>query len=206
MRPLQQTHSAFSESAEIELVSCSLFKNHTAGLNVERKHRFLDFGPAEPTIIEFFSRFPCRLTLWDLSGEIPRLGNEPDNEDTNAAIEVEALLDFDSDESYDLVLCWDLLNYLDEPYLIEFAQQLAGRLRPGGVVHGFMSASNTVPAEPARYTLLDDARMQRRFSSSTRSIPRVYYQQQLQRVLSPLVVAKAVLLRNGMQEYLFKRR
>ncbi len=206
LRNLQRDEASFNAPLRSEILSCGLFRAFAAGLKSESKYGFLDFGPADASIVDYFSQFHCRLTLWDISSQVSKIRIDDDDEENSEKTKIGSMLDFDSSPECDLVLCWDLLNYLQQDFLGEFARQLYEHINPGGVVHAFIASGQQLPMEPASYTLLSDGRMQRFFTNTTRPNPRVYFQQQLQRVLSPLVIEKAVLLRNGMQEYLFRRR
>ena len=74
----------------------------------------LDLGTARTETIALFGRFRCRLDIADLADGIDAVNA---TEPTPKALRdrVEALLPARRREPTDLVLCWDLLNYLNRP-------------------------------------------------------------------------------------------
>ena len=75
--------------------------------------RVLDLGPARPANLDFFSRYGGHLTVADFYSGLRAARAATTNEDDERKVKAFAeLLPFDKDTRFDLVLAWDLLNYL----------------------------------------------------------------------------------------------
>ncbi|MGH9319731.1 MAG: hypothetical protein ACRD3V_07550, partial [Vicinamibacteria bacterium] len=152
----------------------------------------LDLGAASPANIEFFGGRGARLTVADFAASsIDALG---------------ALVRSDPGVHFDLVLAWDLLNYLQREKLGVLLTSLEPYFRPGTTIHAFIATARDMPASPRRYriedknTLLCEQRQERVIPS-----PR-YVEQDLLRCMPGLIVEHRFQLRNGMLEYLFSYR
>ena len=77
--------------------------------------RVLDLGPARSANLEFFSRYGGRLTVADFYNGLraARAATADDDVDVDRRAKAFAeLLPFDKSARFDLILAWDLLNYL----------------------------------------------------------------------------------------------
>ncbi len=170
----------------------------------------LDLGAANGTNIEYFGRMPCALHIADAVGTLAALRPETDPE--TGAVRTEPLEAAVRDElpapaggAFDLVLCWDLLNYLEGPVFAAFAAHLAPLLRKGTRVHALIWSQPRMPLAPARFRILEPGRMAVEAGPAVRECPR-YTQRDLERQLPGLRVQRSMLLRSGVQEYLFQAR
>jgi len=172
-------------------------------LQTQRKHYVLDLGPACGSNVEFLARFGCKLYIADLlDGAFPgtRVASEP----PRAGREVHDRLPVArEDAQFDVILAWDLFNYIRSDAL----QALCGRLRQlrrqGGVLFALISTRSRIPAEPMRFRIVDDRHLSYEVSSlATRRSPR-YVSSEMERLLPGFRVTRSFLLRNGMQEYVF---
>lgn len=163
----------------------------------------LDLGPAQPATISLFSQFRCRLDIADIAEGLASL---EDDEDDPAVLreKAEALLPPRRDESTDVVLCWDYLNYLRRPALKALMTCVADRGRPGMVAHALIAYSAPrIPASPNRYAPTEDYRL-RVLPTTEREIDSPRYTPEILSQSMPLYRReRAMLLRNGMQEFLF---
>lgn len=105
----------------------------------------LDFGRANSRSLEFFNRFPCRLSVLDCAEPLldwsqalqDRLEEPPTNQ--QMMLELSGILSaMDSGHHYDLVFLWDTLNHLHEHALGAFAALLRKQLKADFRGHGFM--------------------------------------------------------------------
>ena len=193
--------TSYRESADAETVSPVL---HALldGMQEERRYTILDLGPACGANVAFFSRFSCRLHIADVMEAVAALDAGLEEEDLERRI---ADLLPQQETCFDLILCWDVLNYLPRPALKLFAGRLARFAGRDTRVHAYVSSLRELPAQPPRYTLLEDGRVRYTVSpGEARNCPR-YSQPELLRLMPTLRVERGVLLRNGMQEYLFRR-
>ena len=146
----------------------------------------------------------CRLLVCDAASILSEL--DDDSEDADELAErVKDLLISAGEEKIDSVLCWDLLNYLNPSLLQLFAARLVSIMSPGGRLHAYIhSASSEMPQFPQRYDWQADEQLVSHVSApSVRKTPRYSYGD-LEKHLAGFRVARSVLLRNGLQEYLLR--
>ena len=162
----------------------------------------LDLGPAQSGIIELLGRFRCRLDVADLAEQIDALNAETDP--GRLAETTRTQLPSAGPDPADLVLCWDLVNYLSRPAITVLMDCIAERARPGTQVHMFIVYSaSRMPIQPSRYVPLPDHRLSRRpQSSADRSAPR-YTPEDLAACMSRYRAERGKLLQGGMQEFVF---
>lgn len=163
----------------------------------------MDLGAARTETIALFGQFRCRLEIVDLAESLAELNAEEDADRLRQRSD--ALLPVPRHEPIDVVLCWDLLNYLRRPALAAVMEGVAARARPGTLAHALIIMSTPhMPAQPAGYAPLPDHRLASRGTpDGERDAPR-YTPEDLGRCLREFSVERVMLLRNGMQEYLFR--
>ncbi len=161
--------------------------------------QILDLGPAVGTNVEFLSQLGCKLHIGDLynsrvsAGEGDEIGQD----------QYEQL--FPADARLDIVLAWDLVNYLSRAELTRLGTLLRRHCRPGALVFALVSNQKQIPAQPHRFRILgDDQLAYERRSSLERPGPR-YAPYDLASALKGFRVDRSFLLRHGIQEYLFLR-
>jgi len=190
-------------SAKAEPLNAPLFRSLVERMQGGERAVILDLGPAQPATISLFSNFRCRLDIADIAEGLPSLNEE---EQTPEALmnRAEGLLPERRDEPTDLVLCWDLLNYLSPPALKALMTCIAERGRPGMVAHLLIAYSaSRMPARPNRYAPTEDYRLNvLPVTNAEIDSPR-YTPEILGQRLPRYRRERAMLLRNGMQEYLF---
>lgn len=202
------TASALRSPGQVDLpgaeaVNAPLFHALMEQLDPGRRWVVLDLGPAQPAVLALLGGRRCRLDVVDLAGDLGRLAASDDP--AKLARTAEALLPPPGAEPVDVVLCWDLLNYLDRPAMRALMSRVAERTRPGAMVHALMAYSRArMPATPARCTPADDHRLLIGSGGPQRDAPR-YTPEDLGKCLTGFRMDRAVLMRNGMQEFLFRR-
>lgn len=189
--------------ADAPSVSAPLFRRLVESFDPERRAVVLDLGLARAETVALFSPFRCRLDVADLAEELDQIAAESDPALLPAL--VERLLPPRRNEPTDLVLCWDLLNYLSRPALTALMDNLASRARPGTRVHFMLVYSGTrMPERPNYYAPRPDGTLLTiPVTRSEREAPR-YSAEDLSRCLRGYVVESSVLMRNGMQECLYR--
>lgn len=164
----------------------------------------LDLGPVRSATVATFGRFRCRLEIADLGEAIEALNVAEGPDDLRARLLV--LLPPRRREATDIVLCWDLLNYLEPPALRALMDEVQERLRPGALVHALIAYSTPrMPARPQHIVPTDDYRLVHTPVSGEERPARRYTPDELGRLMGGYVVERAMLLKNGMQEFLFRR-
>lgn len=189
-------------------IRAPLFAMAVEALEDDRRHVVLDLGRARGGTVDLFSRYRCRLDIADLPS---RLADLPGLEDDGgpAALEgwLDGLLPPARGETVDLVLCWNLLNYLPAGVIEALGRRLAERASPRARLHALIEYQATrMPAIPASFApagleLLADAA-----EGDPAAIPAPRYSpKELEKRLPGFSSEKTMLLGNGMQEYLYRR-
>ncbi len=174
-----------------------------APLRSERKHHVLDLGPACGSNIEFFSGFRCKIYVADLfDALVPQSSDAPEPGRVRPRLFDRQPL-IGSRTHVDIVLAWDVLNYLKANALLDLFGQLRQFCGQGTMLHALIWGRNEIPAAPMRFRITDDRHVTFDVSSPvTRTNPR-YAPREMERLMAGFRVCRSYLLRNGMQEYVF---
>lgn len=180
-----------------------MFRSLVEQMQDDARRVVLDFGPARPETVASFGRFRCRLDIADLSGDIDTLNAISEPELLRQV--VTAVLPPRRAEKSNVVLCWDLLNYLQPRTITALMREVRERLDPGALVHALIVYSGkTMAARPARIVPDDQDRLLYFPQSAQESPASRYSPEVLARCMPGYAVERAMLLRNGMQEFLFR--
>lgn len=184
-------------------LNAPLFRGLLQGMEDDARRVVLDLGPARSATVATFGRFRCRLEITDLGDAIESLNAAEGPDELRARLV--ALLPPRRREATDVVLCWDLLNYLEPPALKGLMEEVQQRLRPGSLVHALIAYSTPrMPARPQHIVPTDDYRLVHAPVTSEERPARRYTPDELGRLMGGYVVERAMLLKNGMQEFLFR--
>ena len=168
----------------------------------------LDLGSAVGANVEFFSRFAGRLSIADFHGSLTgdetlavRFHEHP------AAVLPELLPSpRDEGELHDVVLVWDLFNYLTRDQMQALGAHLGRLSRPGAHLLALVATATEIPAEPRTYRIEGAGTLRYTTSGSRpRKSPR-WAPAELGRSLPDFTVDRSYLLRHGVQEYLMLRK
>jgi hypothetical protein len=195
--------AAARESSAPEVLSAPLFQSLIERLRSGGRWVVLDLGAAHSATIRAFAQFRCRLEIVELADGLDSLNGEIDPRRIRQR--AEELLPQRGRELVDVVLCWDLINYLNQPALTAVMECIALRCKRGALAHGLVYyTSKSMPERPSTFLPRDDQRiLQRVVPGRERPAPR-YSPEDLARCMPRYSVERGRLLRNGMQEFLFK--
>jgi len=184
-------------------VNAPLFHSLMQRLATGGRWIVLDLGRARGDTIRAFGRFRCRLDIVGLAEGVDRLNAETEPRAQRQI--AEKLLLPRGSEPVDVVLCWDLLNYLTQPALTAVMESVATRCKPGALAHGLVYYSaQRMPERPGQFVPVDDQHLvNAAVQSKERPAPR-YSPEDLARCMPRYHVDRGRLLRNGMQEFLFR--
>lgn len=161
--------------------------------------RILDLGPAVGANVEFLSQLGCKLHIGDLYAS---RSSATDGEELGVEF-FEQL--FPPDTRFDVVLAWDLFNYLQRKEMARLGAILRRNCRPGALVFALMSIQKQIPAQPYRFRMLEGGELvYERRTGLERPGPR-YAPSEIASALKGFRVDRSFLLRHGIQEYLFTR-
>jgi hypothetical protein len=203
---LQKARSALSPAAVPATVRAPLFHDIVVGLDDDRRHVVLDLGAASTEMLAILSQARCRVEIADFAhfGGIEMLNNaEPGSSLVDAADSW--IQEQPKDDLIDLVLCWDLPNYLTLDALSALMNAIGRRARPDAIAHALIFyAEREMPEHPGRFIPSAGGElMDHRMPSTAVSAPR-YSPEDLRLNMGPFKIDCGRLLRSGMQEYQFR--
>jgi hypothetical protein len=116
------------------------------------------------------------------------------------------LLTLDPREQFEIVLLWDLLDYLHAHEISALMAHLAPACSPRVVAFALVSTLRQIPGAPRRYRIEDEDTLSWSAAADPpRPGPR-RTQPELARLMPGFRVKSSFILRNGVQEYLLERR
>ncbi len=160
--------------------------------------RILDLGPAVGSNVDRYSTIASKIHIEDLCESISALRGSSDIPNW------EELLPRRKGGDFDLVLCWDLFNYLSSAHVRSFGNYLSSLCRPGALIFSVIYSNEQIPAMPSRFAI-DTASFDLTITQTTSSrIPGPRYQQSvLLRLLPDFHLSFSCLVRFGFREELF---
>ncbi len=166
-------------------------------LDPDSRLTVLDLGAASGETVAAFSEFKCRLNFVDLLGE---LSCEDFAEDADPSVLQEKFRALVGESTVDVLLLWDVLNYLPLPALEAFDVCLQPLLGPQTQVHGISVRSPTTTLGWVHYGLHGESKISTQARSgealpSTPNPPSV-----LNDTLTTLRVQRGILLQDGRLE------
>ncbi len=196
--------SVHEEPAKSYELRVPLFQSIFEPFDPERRYVVLDLGPARSGLIELLVGLRCRLDVIGLPDMLGHLQSLEEPERIRQAIK--ASLPPPRGEFVNVVLGWNLLNYLDDERIQVLAQALKSRLAPGACLHALIEySSRHMPAVPGMMTPRDAGNLLVEPDENDGLIdtPR-YARARLEAALPGMRAEQTMLLGNGMQEYLFR--
>ena len=169
------------------------------GLRAGRRLTVLDLGPARAVTINSLGQYPCRVGVADALFQLA--GGEGAADDAALA----SLLPEHWFADTQLFLVWDLPEYLSTATLQRFAQRLTALAAPGARLHALVAyRGERIPSQPVGYEMgADGIRPLAPAMDDPGRVPARISSDALQKGLPGWHLERSVLLRNGLQEYLF---
>jgi hypothetical protein len=161
----------------------------------------LELGTVRRDNIEFWSRYCDSIHVADLRSCLPLPDSAEDPELPGP--EWDRLLHLPEDRHFNVILAWDLFNYLELSAISGLTQYMSRFCRPGTVLFALIFDHPQMPAEIAAYRIVDESHLSYEYANSEmRACPR-HRSHDLARALRPFQISNSFLLRNGVVEYLF---
>lgn len=172
-------------------------------LRPERKYHILDLGPAVAANVNFFSQASSKIYIEDLYRTLTSFDFfSPEDGFTYQAV-FEYLLPYSKNTRFDIVLSWDLFNYLEREEFYYLMQHLQQFCHVETTLFALISTLKHIPEKPLTFKIIDEQQLLYQNNSSVlRACPQ-YQQTDLNQMLPTFRVANSFLLRNGFKEYLF---
>ena len=169
----------------------------------EKKYRILDLGPALGGNVDFFSQFRCTICIEDLYSTLSSFDYLSPEDGFSYDAVFSYLLPYIRKARFDLILAWDLLDFLDRDEFKHLIMHLGQYSRSGTLLFSLISTQNHIPETPCNFRIVDDERLEYRFNSSVlRNCPK-YGKSDFDSLMPNFRVCNSFLLRNGFREYLF---
>lgn len=160
-------------------------------LDPSKECRVLDLGQAYGSNVEFYSTFSKKIYIEDLQhSSLPELGPDKLKDE---------LLPYGDHVRFDVILCWDLINYMDRQEVKLLGEHLARFCHPGSVLFLMVSILPRMSARPGGYKVLEPHRLAYCPGNETRECPR-YTKSDLRTLLPRFERQRSFLMRNGMEE------
>jgi hypothetical protein len=182
----------------------ALVAEHLAGGG---KRQVLDLGSALQHNLDFLSQFPIRIFFEPLQHALSDLRAAEAEADSAPAPQPFAdLFAYPGDVSFDLVLAWDVFDYLEPEHIGALRERLAPHLARDCLLFCLTSNQAEIPAEPRSYRILAEDRLAYE-PRSPRLIPGPRRSaMELKARLRDFALERSFLLQHGVQEYLFRYR
>ena len=194
----RQYHAEDKEPGKCPALHRLLMESRSA-----REFRVLDTGPAIASNVDYFSAHVGCLSVADVCQEgLPVLDAEADDYQLQLQEWIRNQARMYPGKDQDIVLCWDLPDYLARDVATAWLADLAGCLGGSGWLHMLLATRSTIADTPGRFHLSTDADFicQRTGNQFVSHNP--WNQHELTDIDSGIEVYRTVLLRNGMREYL----
>jgi len=186
-------------------LAAPLFAQVIGDLDAEKRLTVLDLGNVRAGTVAMFSEFRCRLDIADLPDALPLPRDDEDPEVRRQALA--SVFMVHEPEALDLILCWNLLNYLERDDISYLISLLAPRFKPGTRIHALMEyASPLMPATPGAWVPDKNARLHASQVDEDQVDSPRYKPKELERLMPQVKPERTVLLGNGLQEFLFTPR
>ena len=167
---------------------------------------YLDLGPADNVNLAFFSGRGARYAVEDLHGTLEPC-RSAGRIDPKCMRELSGLLTFSEGTEFDVVLGWDLLNYLDLQGLAVLTERLLPWTHLGTLWYFLISREQRLPARPRHFEIAGRETVRHSVADTRNTLPSPRYNQPpLEHALAPFGVHRGYLLKVGFQEYVFMRR
>ena len=166
----------------------------------------LDLGPALGRNVQFLSPFVAKLFIADLHDTVRRMGGRF----TFDGFKLDRILKDDlptaAEGPVDLILAWDLLDYLDTQQIEILGKHLSRISRKESLVFLMLSTRPTVPDRPSRFLILDPETLRTENTSQQERKAPLYKEPDLEKLMPAFEVETSFLLRSGIQEYVLTTR
>jgi len=213
---MKQLFSALSLKSKAEPVEDSpLEPNASASLalNVlydqlrqQRKYHILDLGPALGGNVDFFSQFSCKVYIEDFYRTLTSFDYLSPEDGVSYQAVFEYLLPYRRNTRFDIILSWDIFNYLERDEFQALISHLGHFCHKGTLLFALISTSKYIPEKPTTFRILDQKRLVYQTNSSVLRQCPSYQQTDLNELMPNFRVRNSFLLRNGFKEYLFARQ
>lgn len=162
------------------------------GLSRDGGHNVLDMGLASQAHLRLYGRYARRIRF---AGLLP---GPPRGADFQAALRE---LPSDPVHLYDVVLLWNLLDWLDPEQRTHLMERLDRVTSPGARLYAVVDASGESAIQPVRFVPRGPDRVSHEDVGSPRPVGPPLLPAAVEHLLEPFQVKRAFTLRHGQREY-----
>lgn len=167
-------------------------------IHEERGCNVVDLGSASTENCMRFSRSGARVYMDTSGGSLRSKVLQSSELGTS---DIDELLAY-SPDAIDVLLFWDMLDYLSVDSIGRLMHRFGDVMRPGGLLYAMVSQQFRIPVEPALIDVLEADRLRFQFGPLDREGPH-YAPKQLEQWMPGFRIEKLYLMQNGVQEHLF---
>lgn len=171
------------------------------------KCQVLDLGAPASSTLAFFSGRACKFYLedWYRFFIAPRNDREDNgDEDDDVAAAIAAALSYDDTARFDLILGWDLFNYMERGTIELLMARIARSCRSGTLLFLTVPTGAMISRAPARISMANGGRLHYRSTIDEQSIPNPRLSPTaLESMMPGFRLLHSFLLGDEMQEFLF---
>lgn len=173
-------------------------------LQQPRRYHILDLGSAVGANVQFLSsRLACKLTIGDLFGH-PSLSSSAKPVGTGAVQGVLDHLNIDhSSACFDVILGWDLFNYLEYDAISTLSQTVRRFCQPGTLMFLLILTQPRIPAQPTRFRIIEGTHLAYEVDSKAMIPGPQRTPGRIETIMRGFRLWRSFLLRNGVQESIF---
>ena len=207
MIPMRAVYPVAEQAASYHMNSPLLFDVLQA-LAPASRVELIDLAPLNANLLDYFSQYHCKLHLPGCRDELLSL-HVTTAEDKPLLSEVfKSCIPLHNCDPHtlDLLLLWDLPNYLDKPVLSALITYLMPYVASGAVLHTYIHTRQTMPDYPGGYRLTRENTVIVEMSAAWNVSSPTYYQELINKVFAPFRVDRGMLLANGLQEYILRTK
>lgn len=163
----------------------------------------LDLSPVVGSNLTFFGEhLGCRVLVDDVFQEIDRHVQQEKLDALPAFLSARFPQDA---ESFDGILCWDVMDYLDKVAAQALATQLMRILKPEGALLALFGTVAPTDSHYTRYIIVDDLTMKTRPYAAARPRQSALNNRQILNLFEQLRVSDSFLLQSHLREILFRK-
>ncbi len=196
------------ESGHADVRSCPSLAKALKRISKLTKPQILDLGPLCGATAVFLANHGARVCVEDFQPPPPHPKKSPDEEGDPPAVEP-FRLDQPTD-GFDLVLCWEAIDFTPPDRLKEVVGEMKRLVRENGLIF-LLSRSATGPRKivqdiPGRFRVEAEDRLSREPAGSETCIRWVHLTREIERVLKPFSIQGIHLQRDQTREILALRK
>jgi hypothetical protein len=169
----------------------------------DQSYSILDLGPALEANVRFWSEFSCLLYIYDFYRSFREMKAAVGAAEDFEKSVFSGLLAFSADTVFDIILAWDLFNYLDLRELEVIVQMLSRWCRRGTRLFALVSHRPKISVSPMMFRILNREQLAYEIPDRlSRPCPR-HSPRDIARMMGRFIISRSFQSRHGIQEYVF---